>query len=149
MANKFARLRRELEVKKENVWLRRAFRNAMAAVTEQQENAAELARALWLVTAQNGGEVRINEGKGIDAALGASMPIGSRLHSYRDSATGETVFVAVMPVEGGSSDEEIAQAHAQHGAEATAALRARQCVVCGRIDCTEHPPAPHVEDMGR
>lgn len=94
MSSGIKKMQDRMELKKENAWLRNAFRNAYETAMEQSDNAAELSRALWLAAQQNGGELRVKSGKGLDAILGVVLPIGARLRSYQDEEAGETVFVA-------------------------------------------------------
>lgn len=93
MSSSVRKLQTRIELKEENAWLKNAFRRAFESAQEQSDNAAELSRALWLAAKQNGGELRVNIGKGVDGALGAGIPAGAKLRA-RQEDNGDVVYIA-------------------------------------------------------
>lgn len=88
MSSRFSKIATRVEMKNEIQWLKRAFRNAVAAYEQEQANGAELAKALWCAAKENGGVLCVS-----DATL-LGMPDAAKLRASHNEDTGVTTFVA-------------------------------------------------------
>jgi hypothetical protein len=88
MSSQFQKIRNRVALRNENAVLRRLYRQTHFAYLEEQQHAADLARALWVAASQNGGQLRITKQASVE------MPAGGVLRAYDDTETGDVIFVA-------------------------------------------------------
>lgn len=85
MSSQFRKIQKAHELKDENVWLKNAFRKAMNAAIEQNDNAMEITKAL-VIALQKNGPVVVTK---VDLA---ALHPNTRLRAEMDQETGTTTY---------------------------------------------------------